>query len=52
MYEADLTRALILNPNFIEAGLTFKGREVVLSGKRCDLLFEDKIGNNLYVEVK
>ncbi|MFN7252947.1 MAG: endonuclease NucS domain-containing protein [Anaerobacillus sp.] len=52
MYEADLTRALILNPNFIEEGLTFKGREVVLSGKRCDLLFEDRYGNDLYVEVK
>ncbi len=52
MKEKDLHNALILNPSLIEEGLRFKGSEVYIQGKRCDLLFEDKFGNDLYVEVK
>lgn len=52
MKEKDLQNALILNPELIEEGLTFKEHEVFLQGKRCDLLFVDKNGRDLYVEVK
>ncbi|MCD8511025.1 MAG: endonuclease NucS [Bacillus sp. (in: Bacteria)] len=52
MEECELKHALIVDPGLIEEGLVFKGREVDLSGKRCDLLFTDKEGRDLYVEVK
>ncbi|MGJ9385567.1 endonuclease NucS domain-containing protein [Salipaludibacillus sp. CF4.18] len=52
MNEAELTYGLINYSDLIEPGLTFKGREVNLAGKRCDLLFVDKDGKDLYVEVK
>ncbi|UCZ54975.1 endonuclease NucS [Bacillus shivajii] len=52
MKEQDLQYALILYPHLIEEGLVFKEREVYLEGKRCDLLFEDKDGRDVYVEVK
>ena len=52
MKELDVQNALIINPSLIEEGLTFKEREVRLNGKRCDLLFIDKAGKQLYVEVK
>lgn len=52
MEEAELKYALIMDPRLIEDGLVFKAREVYLSGKRCDLLFMDKDGLDLYVEVK
>ncbi|RKL65035.1 hypothetical protein CR203_22835 [Salipaludibacillus neizhouensis] len=52
MNEAELTYGLINYSDLIEPGLTFKGREVNLAGKRCDLFFVDKDGKDLYVEVK
>lgn len=52
MEEADLKYALIVNPSLIEEGLIYKDREVNLNGGRCDLLYEDKDGNELYVEAK
>ncbi len=52
MKEFDVQNALIINPSLIEEGLTFKEREVHLNGKRCDLLFIDKAGKELYAEVK
>ncbi|RKL66471.1 hypothetical protein CR203_14310 [Salipaludibacillus neizhouensis] len=52
MSEAELKYGLINYSDLIEPGLTFKGREVNLYGKRCDLLFVDKDGKDLYVEVK
>ncbi|RKL65273.1 hypothetical protein CR203_21620 [Salipaludibacillus neizhouensis] len=52
MNEAELTHGLINYSDLIEPGLTFKAREVNLDGKRCDLLFVDKDGKDLYVEVK
>ncbi|PYZ94880.1 hypothetical protein CR194_04975 [Salipaludibacillus keqinensis] len=52
MKEADLVNALIVNSDLIEPGLSFKEKEVNLDGKRCDLLFVDNNGKDLYVEVK
>ncbi len=39
-------------PELIEDGLIFKGRQVNVKGKRVDLLFEDRHGQNLIVELK
>ncbi|UTR10230.1 endonuclease NucS [Evansella sp. LMS18] len=38
--------------HLIEEGLTFKDREMDVSGKRCDHLFQDKEGKDRYIEVK
>lgn len=53
MYEFELHEVLQNNPSLIEDGLIFLDREVnVGSGLRCDLLFQDKAGKKVYVEVK
>ncbi|HDR4445023.1 MULTISPECIES: endonuclease NucS domain-containing protein [Bacillus cereus group] len=52
MKEMQLHDLLISNPDLIEEGCTFLKREVNLQGKRCDLLFQDKEGRELYIEVK
>jgi hypothetical protein len=39
-------------PEIIESGLTLIGRQVNISGKFIDLLFEDKRGDTLIVELK
>jgi hypothetical protein len=39
-------------PEMIEPGLTFKGRQVNVRGKRVDLLFVDRHGQNLIIELK
>jgi len=39
-------------PNLIEENLSFKGKEVNLKGKRVDVLFEDRHGQKLIIEVK
>jgi len=39
-------------PELIEDKLLFKGRQVVLKGKRVDVLFGDKHGQKLVVELK
>jgi RecB family endonuclease NucS len=39
-------------PELIEEGLTLKGRQVTLYGRRMDLLFEDKFKRKLIVELK
>lgn len=50
--EIQLHELLIANPNLIEDGCIFVESEVNLQGKRCDLLFHDKEGKKLYIEVK
>ena len=39
-------------PELIEEKLSFKGRQVIVKGKRVDVLFEDRYGQQLIVEVK
>ncbi|MCD8509943.1 MAG: endonuclease NucS [Bacillus sp. (in: Bacteria)] len=52
MDEMELKHAIMVQPELIEAELVFKDKEVYLNGKRCDLLFTDKDGLDVYVEVK
>jgi len=40
------------HPEIIENGLILKGRQVYVSGLRIDLLFEDKFGDRLIIELK
>ena len=39
-------------PELIEEKLSFKGRQVIVKGKQVDVLFEDRYGQQLIVEVK
>ena len=51
--EEDLHDLLMAAPELIEEGLIFKKHEVVLGQEaRCDLHFIDRLGKDLYVEVK
>lgn len=52
MDQKDLKQALIMQPELIEKGLVFKENKVNIRGNSCDLLFIDKNGTELYVEVK
>lgn len=52
MDEMALKHSLIVQPELIEPEVVFKDKEVYLDGKRCDLLFTDKDGRDVYVEVK
>lgn len=52
MKEQDIENILIRHPELIEEGLVFRRNQVNLQGKRLDILFEDKNGQELIVEVK
>jgi RecB family endonuclease NucS len=39
-------------PELIEEGLTLKGRQITLYGRRMDILFEDRLKRKLIVELK
>ena len=52
MKEQDFEDILSKYPELIEEGLTFKGRQVRVRGKSVDLLFEDRHGQTLIVELK
>ena len=52
MNEKEFEQILIKHPELIEEGIVFKGNQVNLEGKQLDLLFEDKNGLKLIVEVK
>ncbi len=39
-------------PELIEDKLSFRGRQVIVAGKRVDVLFEDRHGQKLIVEIK
>jgi len=43
---------LVKYPDLIEEGLILKGRQVNVAGKSIDLLFEDRYGDTLIVELK
>ena len=50
--EKEFEHILIKHPELIEEGLLFQGNQVPLDGKQLDLLFEDKNGQKLIIEVK
>jgi hypothetical protein len=50
--EKDLEDILGRYPELIEDGLIFSGRQVSIDGKYVDLLFEDKLGYKLIIELK
>ncbi len=52
MREKDFEDILDKHPALIEPGLKRIGRQVVMYGRRMDLLFEDEHGNKLIVELK
>jgi hypothetical protein len=52
MLEKDLEDILIKYPELIEDGLKLLGRQIYQYGRRMDLLFEDKFGRKLIVELK
>lgn len=43
---------IVRYPEIIEDGLTFKGRQVTVFGRRMDILFEDKFHRKLILELK
>lgn len=52
MRENDLENYISKNPEVIEEGLTFFGRQQRMAGKRVDLLFESRLEEVVVVEVK
>ena len=50
--ERHLEEILAKYPELIEEGLTLKGRQANIKGKLIDLLFEDRHGQKLIVELK
>ena len=51
MQEQDFEDILVKYPHIIEEGLRLKGRQLVVFGRRIDLLFEDRFGRKLLVEL-
>jgi hypothetical protein len=52
LLEKDLEDIISKYPDIIEEGLTLKGRQLTLYGRRMDLLFEDKFKRKLILELK
>jgi len=52
VHEKDFEDIIAKYPELIEDGLTLKGRQVTLYGRRMDLLFEDEFKRKLIVELK
>jgi hypothetical protein len=52
MNEREFEDIICKYPDLIETGLLFKGRQVTVRGLRIDMLFEDKHGQKLIVELK
>lgn len=52
MDERTLEDIICKYPELIEDKLSFKGRQVIVKGKRVDVLFEDRYGQQLIVEIK
>lgn len=50
--EKDFEDIVAKYPELIEDGLTLKGRQVSIYGRRMDLLFEDKFRRKLIIELK
>jgi len=52
MNEREFEDIICKYPELLEDGLSLKGRQVTVEGKRVDLLFEDKHGYTVIVELK
>lgn len=52
MLEKHFENVLHRYPELIEEGLKFSGRQVCVGGKYVDLLFEDRFGQKLIIELK
>jgi hypothetical protein len=52
MKEKDLEDLICKYPDVIENGLSLIGRQVTIFGRRIDLLFQDKFGRQLLIELK
>jgi hypothetical protein len=52
IHEKDLEDIICKYPDLIEDGLSFKGRQIILYGRRMDILFEDKFKRKLIIELK
>lgn len=52
MLEKHFENVLQRYPELIEEGLKFSGRQVSVGGKYVDLLFEDRFGQKLIIELK
>lgn len=50
--EKDFEDIICKYPDLIEEGLTLKGRQITLFGRRMDILFEDKFKRKLIIELK
>lgn len=50
--EKDFENLLAKYPELIEDGLRLKGRQIVVDGRRLDLLFEDQLSRGMVVELK
>lgn len=50
--EKDFEDIICKYSDLIEAGLTLKGRQLTLYGRRIDILFEDKFKRKLIIELK
>jgi hypothetical protein len=52
MKEREFENILERYPELIEGGLTFEGRQVAIGRRHIDLLFRDRFGQRLIVELK
>ena len=52
MLEKDFESILCKYPELIESGLTLLGRQITKDGLRLDLLYKDRHGVELLVELK
>jgi hypothetical protein len=52
MNEREFEDIICKYPELIETGLKVKGRQVTVKGKRIDVLFEDRHGQDLIVEIQ
>lgn len=52
IHEKDLEDIICKYPELVEEGLTFKGRQITLYGRRMDILFVDKFKRKLIIELK
>jgi hypothetical protein len=50
--EGDIEEIIARHPEIIEKSLKLKGRQATFRGKRVDLIFADKFGDTLIVELK
>lgn len=52
LLEKDFEEIICKYPELVEEGLVLKDRQLTLYGRRIDILFEDKFGRELIIELK